>query len=588
MLMLLMLACSPATLTPNVPDPGEGDGTASDGGGDGTGDDGGGDDGGEVEEVGPAPTGDEVRHRDCDGLYDPDALLQFELEFSDASWAALNNDFAAGVKNYHPATFTWEDESVPANVRLKGNPSFSWMGDKLQFVVSFNEDDPEARFHGVRKVALDSSWYEPTMLRDRLAWSILREVEGLPATCANSARLDVNGAYYGLFTNIEYYDHEWLEGTFGDEYATGTLWKYGSDPKTNEDAADPTLLNQFSYTTQVEDYALVGEPAEWLLAWAAEAALGDDDGYWCCSHNFYIYEHPTRGLLFVPWDLDDLFDVTPYDTDPITGYDNPWGLFRQYPFLALVKDDTWGPVYVDAIEQLASAMDPEILLPRVEEWSAQIAASVEEDPHRSISLTEHEEAIPRLEDYLAARKPFLDSWVACARGETTDADGDGSAVCEDPDDGDPSIHPGATESCNGRDDDADGDIDELSTCEDCATHAFGEGEFLFCNNDRSWTEAEANCEARGGTLGFPKSTPEYYLFYWYTWPVFDGWWLGATDAATEGTWLDPAGASVSSYAWWGSGQPNGSTAANCAGWDSTLTGWNDYACSEAHPSVCRL
>ncbi len=45
--------------------------------------------------------------------------------------------------------------------------------------------------------------------------------------------------------------------------------------------------------------------------------------------------------------------------------------------------------------------------------------------------------------------------------DETDADGDGYMVCEnDCDDSDPDVNPGATETCNGIDDDCDGDIDE--------------------------------------------------------------------------------------------------------------------------------
>ncbi len=46
----------------------------------------------------------------------------------------------------------------------------------------------------------------------------------------------------------------------------------------------------------------------------------------------------------------------------------------------------------------------------------------------------------------------------------TDADSDGYASDQDCDDGDPDIHPGAQERCNGRDDDCDGTTDE--GCED--------------------------------------------------------------------------------------------------------------------------
>ena len=53
---------------------------------------------------------------------------------------------------------------------------------------------------------------------------------------------------------------------------------------------------------------------------------------------------------------------------------------------------------------------------------------------------------------------------ACSSGQcvsaTGDADRDGYAAKDDCDDGDPSVHPGAEELCNGKDDNCDGKIDE--------------------------------------------------------------------------------------------------------------------------------
>ena len=43
-----------------------------------------------------------------------------------------------------------------------------------------------------------------------------------------------------------------------------------------------------------------------------------------------------------------------------------------------------------------------------------------------------------------------------------DADGDGYAIEQDCDDGDPAVHPGASERCNDRDDACDGGTDELA------------------------------------------------------------------------------------------------------------------------------
>jgi hypothetical protein len=45
-----------------------------------------------------------------------------------------------------------------------------------------------------------------------------------------------------------------------------------------------------------------------------------------------------------------------------------------------------------------------------------------------------------------------------------DADGDGYSSCDDCDDSDPAIHPGAAETCNSKDDNCDGQTDEGLTC----------------------------------------------------------------------------------------------------------------------------
>ena len=125
------------------------------------------------------------------------------------------------IHPYHPlAEFKYGNEVVTdAMIRLKGQSSWREAveaGDnppKLQFVISFNEVDPTARFHGLRKVELDMPRIDPSYLRQRLALSYLRAL-GLPAQCANSGRLIVNGTFYGLYTNLERPEQEFLQRVF--------------------------------------------------------------------------------------------------------------------------------------------------------------------------------------------------------------------------------------------------------------------------------------------------------------------------------------------------------------------------------------
>ena len=488
----------------------------------------------------------------CASIYDPGTLPAFELEIGGMEWAQLSADFGAGRKDYHEATFRYEEEEAPVMVRLKGNPSFSWFGEKLQFVISFNEEDPDARFHGLRKIALDASWYDSTVLRDRLSWTMLRERGDLAAACANNATLSINGEFYGVYGNIEYFDHEYLERAFGKEAATGTLWKYGSEPTANEDAADYDKLNRFWSTTDVAALESLGNVQAWTRAWAAESVLGDDDGYVCCAHNFYLYDHPEQGILFVPWDFDDTLEIAPYDSNPESGYGH--GLFQQPIYLAILRDPAWHAVYVDEVEAMNAAMDPGVRLPDLAEWDAQIAEAVAADTLRTWGDEERSQTMQRLRDWLPARHAAVAAWVACERGDPPDLDGDGLDACDDRNDG-VAVAP---ETCNGVDDDNNGVVDDLLACDVCARHDLDERHFLYCSWPRTAADAQTHCEERGGTLASLEDTPAYTMTYFWTWPDTQPWWLAGQNDST------------------------------CLAWNEAIFNFAYVACSEAHPSVCAL
>ncbi|HJN78114.1 MAG TPA: CotH kinase family protein [Myxococcota bacterium] len=527
----------------------------------------------------------------CPALYDQRILPVFHLEIDEAEWAGIISDYASGVKQYHPARFVYasgEDIEVDnAAVRLRGNPGFSWLGDKMQFVISFNEYDEDARFMGLRKLTLDSSWYDPTLIRDRLAYAYMRD-HGIPAPCANNALLYINGEVYGLYKNIEFVDHEFLERNFGDN-ATGGLWKYGTQVTSNAEASDPALLSEFWSNTSVAWQEAHTDLEYNITEWATEAVIPHNDGYWCCSHNFYIYEHPERGLMFIPWDLDYSFDATPFWADPYSWYR---GSNNQYHFDNVAGDAEWGPRLITALDEAVESYDPDLMAQRVGDWGEQIAEAFASDPMTNFSVAEHDSALERLAAYGHGRHAFLDARVDCKRGSETDSDGDGYSSCEDCDDGDPLINPGAEERCNQRDDDCNSHIDDAEECDTCEEHAFGDSRMLLCWYPRSWDEAQAECEAHDANLGYPRTGEDWYVIfiytYWHT-TYFDGiywWWVGATDAASEGTWVDPQGEAVAPA--WGGGAPNGGTAENCAAITPNSWYWEDGTCSYELPFICRL
>ncbi|MDP2317115.1 MAG: hypothetical protein Q8P41_29755 [Pseudomonadota bacterium] len=99
----------------------------------------------------------------------------------------------------------------------------------------------------------------------------------------------------------------------------------------------------------------------------------------------------------------------------------------------------------------------------------------------------------------------------------------------------------------------------MEACDDCVRHDFDDRHFSFCRWPRTNADAEANCEARGGTLTAAQSTGEYYVYFFYTWPVREAWWTAASTGV-----------------------------ARCGAWDEASFSNTLAPCSEEHPSVCAL
>lgn len=498
-----------------------------------------------VEQPTPDPNG-------CADLFAANRLPSYELTLAPADLAALEADFIAGRKEYHPGVLRVGGDVRDVSVRLKGNPSFSWFGDKMQFVISFNEVDPDQRFHGLRRIVLDAPWYDSTLLRDRLSWYVLRQAEDLPAACANNATLVLNGSFYGVFAHLESFDRELQERIWGADGAVGTLWKYGSEPETNAETADWGRIAQLWGAFDLSTLEQLGDVSQWVRAWAAEAVLGDDDGFLCCGHNFFVFDHPTRGFLWAPWDLDDTLEIQPYDSDPITGYGH--GLFAQPLVQIVLADPSYHAAYVDEIAALATLLDPPTLSASLMTWGAQIDPAVAADTRRTWGDAERAETMERIGHWLLARRAFLDRWVRCERGDDADLDGDGLGACSDPDDDTPL----AAEGCNGRDDDHDGLIDEGAGCDDCAHHDVGPWHGLFCSEPRTWEEASAHCASLGAVLA-PAPVGDRTIPTWFwTWPDTQPWWLASQGAG------------------W------------CDAWDEGSFSVTLADCAELHPSICEL
>lgn len=422
--------------------------------------------------------------RGCSDLFDPAKLADYAVDISADEWAKMDYEFhnraaleAAGVdyNTYHPIVLHYGGETVTdAKIRLKGQSSWKhailYDGDKakMQFVISFEEVNPAAKFHGASKVALDMPDNDDTFLQERMAYNTLAEVLGLPAPCANSGRISFNGQYYGIYAHEENVGHAFLKRVF-PEAPDGDLFKGGWTPETNQLMPNWSRLDAFWKAKDSGAMAAVVDMDDSIAEWAGEALLNDGDGYWGGGHNFYIYDYAGKGYRWMVDDADATFAwLGRSDYSPIywwAGRDTMQNPGQHY--VIVMGDPTWRAKYVAVVRQLVARWDVARLQGWVDTWSAQIADSVAQDPHRLRSVEDFKDAIRAMRQEIADRPAYVTKFLACedGSGDASDKDGDGFAWCNDCDDGNPAVNPGAVEICgNGIDDNCNRFADTQDGC----------------------------------------------------------------------------------------------------------------------------
>ena len=420
----------------------------------------------------------------CSDLFDQTILPSYSIEITADNWAKLDADFhdlkdvLAGTppETYYPVVFHYGSETVSnAAVKLRGKSSWvdTIMFDtnpKMQFDVSFDQIDTKGKFHGVSSIHLTMPRDDWTFMNDRIGDNWLREI-GLAAPCANNAMFTVNGAYYGLYV-AEGSTGTALLKQFYPGNSSGDLLKGGTEAQTNVGTTNWTRVQQLQSAADIGTLAGLVDLPNTVLDWAAEVVVDDADGYYGGAHNYYVYDQGQVGYVWITDHTDSALEWLELFAPSVSYKEHPlyWWAGRvatDVPgtaYLLVINDPTWRGNYVNAIATQVAKWNPTQIIGWANTWAPQIAAAIAADSHKWATTAQTASAMTALGDVIQNRPKYLQSFVRCEQGspaDSTDQDGDGVPWCNDCDDSNPAVNPGAPEICgNHIDDNCNGVVDE--------------------------------------------------------------------------------------------------------------------------------
>ena len=248
--------------------------------------------------------------------------------------------------------------------------------------------DPAGRLRGLRRLNFEYFESLDAPIRDRLGMWAMRTA-GLDASRANHARVFKDGVLLGLYMNIEVVDKEFLEDHFGPDDEEGNLWEEGLELETNEAVKDDTRLRALSKLVSAEPdegdhtafYAGLDELMDIkqvLRVMATETALLSNDNFSNGGKNFYYYEHPKRGFMVLPWDLDAIY-TDPTDSDAFAY----WATHSRFKLRTLINQNPeWREQFVTDVVDVRDNILPR-LPAEVDRICNQIRDYVRQDPNRA-------------------------------------------------------------------------------------------------------------------------------------------------------------------------------------------------------------
>ena len=328
---------------------------------------------------------------------------------------------ASGTEREFPANFKYESsvltDSIPAiGFRLRGNTSLN--AEKQSFKISFNTYN-SVTWQGLQKMNLNGSANDPSMIRSKICWDVLRDAN-LPSARSSFVKLYINNEYRGLYSNIEHIDEIFANLYFPDskyssqfkclypaplDYISSNPTSYNYvefgrrpyDQTTNDYTQDYRELSAFISIinqTSIADLPCTLERKfdvdSWLRYAALDVLMGNWDDYIYNKNNFYLQlDYHTGQFHYLPYDLDNTLGIDWVGQNWTTRNVMSWAPSSESRplFKRLLEVPEYSARYQNYIREYAqSIFSPSVIAQKAAQMIALIAPAVANDTYHTLDF----------------------------------------------------------------------------------------------------------------------------------------------------------------------------------------------------------
>lgn len=359
-------------------------------------------------------------------VYDPSEVKTYELTFDAAALAILSSTAPADEKTWVHGTFKYGNVTLAdVGVRRKGSSTFRALPKKAALKVKFDKYVDGQKFAGLKELTLNNSLSDPTFIAERLTYHVFRSI-GLPAQRAVSARIEINGASYGVYTNVETPNKDFIKRVFGAQSKTlyevnwGSDWQPGSEDGFEEEVGDGSLsdvaalfaaVNVAKTATLLADVSAHLDTTQYLRFVAAEAAVGHYDGYafgnWS-SHNYFMAGNASGVFSLIPWSTD----LSMSNRLVVVDANTPKGA-GSFALRCKASSSCWAD-YKTQMKSVLAAYETLALPALAQTWHAQVDALVKADPKREDHIDYYTQSTTQLYTWLAQRPGVIRAQLSIA------------------------------------------------------------------------------------------------------------------------------------------------------------------------------